>query len=456
MSTFVDAKKTEQYLYRSVQKLPIIDFHNHLNVAELYADKKYPNITQMWISSDPYKHRIMRILGVPEHLITGDADDEEKFMAFCRVFPMAAGTPVYDWAREELKTLFGTELLPSEENEKKLWKLTGDFLSENGAASIISRFSVEYAAPCASLTDDLSLFGKNGIYPSLRGDNLLAPTAELVGALSGQTGMPIKGLTDYLVAIDRRLADFQNAGCFFADHAVDSEITLVAPQGEASAADAARLFDETIKGKKLDASEKNRLFSYLLFRLAGFYSKYGMALQLHIGAERYTSARLRRLTGPAGGYAGCGGTTEIGALTAFLAAIEDGEYGLPRVILYNLNPADNAAFSILSGSYSIDGCCGGVVNGAAWWWNDHRYGIRSVLENTMAYSVLSVFPGMVTDSRSVASFVRHDYFRKILCAFLAEKAAEGALPEDLSLLEAIAKKMCYENAKDYIRMKKEK
>ncbi len=456
MDALQDIRKTEETLYRSVRNLPIIDFHNHLNVQDLYTDRKYRNITEMWIASDPYKHRVMRILGVPERLISGDADDEEKFHAFCRAFPMSAGTPVYDWAKTELKSIFETDLLPSPENEKELWKLTGDYLSQHGAATILSQFHVEYAAPCASLTDDLSVFGKNGIYPSLRGDNLLTPNATMTEALGKETNLPIHSLSDYLAAVACRLTAFKKANCFFADHAVDSGSRLIAPHGEESFADAASLFDARMQGKPLDANEKDRLSSYLLFRLAGLYAKNGMALQLHIGAERETSARLRRITGPAGGYAGSGAPTDIRALATFLAAVEDGEYGLPRIILYNLNPADNAAFSTLSGSYSIDGCRGSVVNGAAWWWNDHRYGIRNVLENTMAYSVLSVFPGMVTDSRSVASFVRHDYFRRILCGFLAEKAAEGALPTDLSLLETIAEKLCYGNAKDYIIEKKEK
>ncbi|MDY3846172.1 MAG: glucuronate isomerase [Eubacteriales bacterium] len=445
----VDSQKFAKRIYESVTSLPIIDFHNHLNVEDIAKNRKYDNITQMWLSCDPYKHRIMRILGVPEKLITGDSDDEEKFRAFCSVFPDAVGTPVYDFALLELKKIFSCDIIPSEETCDMLWKLTNEYLSENGVASILEKFNIEYSSPCASITDDLSLFGKNGLYPSLRADNLILPQKNLIEQLEERTHTKISSLAAYLGVLDRLISDFHAVGCLFADHAIDSDTPYISV-GKTSTEDVEKLYVSQINGKLLSKTDKSVLSSYILFRLGEIYAKYKMVMQLHIGAERYTSDRLRKLTGPAGGYATIGNSTDTDSLTSIISDLENGEYGLPRIILYNLNPADNAKIATLSGSYCIDGVRGSVVAGAAWWWNDHRYGITEVLENVMAYSALSVFPGMVTDSRSVASFVRHDCFRRVLSEFLAEKSASGNLPKSEEALKSLARKMCYENAKSYI------
>ena len=188
-------------------------------------------------------------------------------------------------------------------------------------------------------------------------------------------------------------------------------------------------------------------YIYLLVFLGKQYAKREFVMQLHIGAERFTSTRLREIAGPVGGFAGIGNCVHVKSLTKLLDAIDLTSYGLPKTVLFTLNPADNAVFSVLSGSYAKDGVSGLVTQGPAWWWCDHQKGMTDMLENTTAFSVLSNFIGMTTDSRSFLSFVRHDYFRRILCDWIAKKVDEGVFPNDFEVLTNLVYQLCYENAK---------
>ena len=113
----------------------------------------------------------------------------------------------------------------------------------------------------------------------------------------------------------------------------------------------------------------------------------------------------------------------------------------------SLNPEAHAQLAVLAGSFNGEGMPGQVQLGPAWWWCDHEEGIRDVLEKNAAYGVLSTFIGMTTDSRSLLSFVRHDYFRRILCKWVAEKVAAGAFPADEALLRPMLENICYRNTK---------
>lgn len=170
-------------------------------------------------------------------------------------------------------------------------------------------------------------------------------------------------------------------------------------------------------------------------------------VQLHIGAQRYTSSKLREQVGPAGGFAGIGNSVDVMSLTSFLDAVDRSEYGLPKIVLFTLNPADNALISVLSGSYSKDGVDGLITQGPAWWWCDHKLGIEDMLENAAAFSALSNFIGMTTDSRSFLSFVRHDYFRRILCNWIGEKIEKGEWVSPDEHVKDLLERLCYGNAK---------
>lgn len=428
-------------LFASVSKLPIIDFHNHLTLKDIESDRMFGDITELWIASDPYKHRAMRILGVDEYYITGKASNYEKFLKWMESLPMLIGHPLYTWSQLELKRVFDIDVPLNTDSAEFIWNRTKQLLtlSEYSNNSILDKFGIAYSAPCCAIADDVSFFaGKENLAPSLRGDDMVVPTLALVTNLEKATGMEIKTLPQYLEAIKNRLDAFDEVGCRFSDHALDDGFSYVADDGKNEAR-----FLDAIAGKEYDIVQ---LRSYILVFLASEYNKRKWAMQLHIGAHRKTSDRLLQIAGPAGGYAAIGSPCDINSLIGLLHDAENSEGGLPRTILFTLNPADSAAMAIITGSFSEDGVAAKVQLGPAWWWCDHTVGIRNVLDMISSYGVLSTFIGMTTDSRSILSFVRHEYFRRILCGWMGDKVASGELPDDFKLLETIASKMCYDNA----------
>lgn len=431
-------------LYFAVKDLPVIDYHNHLSVSDISENKRYFDIYELWIAPDPYKHRAMRMCGVFEEFITGNATNKEKFIKWCETVPKLIGNPLWDWSHMELSAIFGIDEKINGKNAEILYDRCNLFLAENEitVSSILDKFNVEFACPCASLTDDISCFCDSTRFaPSLRGDDIISPTKDFIRKLADITGCEINSLCDYINAISKRLKEFKEFGCCFSDHALDNGFKFY-KNDEKNGDRFSKLQDGN-----LEECEKERLASYILEFLGSQYAKLGFTMQLHIGAQRFTSTRLRKMAGAAGGFAGIGNSVDINSLTTFLDCLEQGQYGLPKTVIFTLNPADNALISVLSGSYSKDGVAGLITQGPAWWWCDHKKGITDMLENTASFGVLYNFIGMTTDSRSFLSFVRHDYFRRILCNWIAEKTENGDFTDDRESLYMLVKKLCYFNAK---------
>ena len=420
-------KAAERLYAEYAKELPVIDFHNHVSVADIAADRRFENLYELWLACDPYKHRLMRICGVEEHFITGDAAPFEKIKKYCEVFPYLAGTSVYDWSRMELSRVFGIDALPTGENARYIYDKCGEMLrtSEFSTRGILSRFRVEYQSPVAAPLEDLSLFDGKSVSPSLRGDALLSPSPAFLAELARQTGREITDADAYIKAISVVLDRFAKKGCHFADHALD-----------------AGFFEGDADGQKRD----------ILTRLAAEYQKRGWTLLLHLGAKRKTSTRLAQLAGAAGGYAAVGAGVDPSALCDLLNGMEE-RRGLPDTVLFPLNMNDQSPLAVLQGSFSEDGTPAKVQLGPAWWWCDHALGIENTLSCIASFGVLSQFIGMTTDSRSILSFVRHDYFRRILCSWLAKRNEEGDLDLPFVLQGEIIRKICYENAKRKMKTK---
>ena len=438
-----------QWLFHEcVKDLPIIDYHNHLNVGALIRGKRFQNIADLWLLCDPYKHRAMRICGISERFITGNAEAVDKFRAWMSVLPRLIGNPLYDWSVLEMKRIFDIDLVPEIAEADQDWKQTYAMSREKGYThlSLLSEFHVEYAAPCMEITEEVSMFaGLDHLVPSMRGDSVVNVSARTIEELEEMTGMPVETLEDYFRAISIRLEEFEKAGCRFADHALDDGFLYFPKDGKCG-----ELFGRVRRGEDLDDTENKRLSSEILRFLAGEYGRRGWMMQLHIGAQRYTSSRLRMLTGSSGGYAGIGNCCSVRDLTRMLDDFERGKYGLPRILLFPMNPADNAVMSALSGSYSEDGVPGKVQQGPAWWWCDHLYGMRETFENISSFGVLSVFIGMTTDSRSILSFVRHEYFRRALCGWIGSKVESGEISASREMLRKLVTDISYFNARKLI------
>lgn len=422
---FLLRSEVARRLYHGVAEgLPIIDFHNHLDAGDLADDRAYENLARLWVLNDPYKHRAMRIAGVPERLITGDAIDREKYDAWAATVPETLGNPLFHWTALELKRYFGIEELLSPESAGRIWDKCNGMLRGAGysARGLIGRANVACLCTSDRPGDDLAAHARLAGSPITRGPLPGAPadvrgagnSDRSVGVTRVLPSLRVDGVDgDDACAVVGFLDHFERMGCRLADHAVVG----------------------------FDAGA--------LRVLGREYGRRGWILQLHIGAQRETSARLRRLAGPAGGYATIGDRCDIAGLCRFLDDLE-GEGLLPRTILYPLNPADYAALATLTGSFAEDGVRGKIQLGPAWWYNDHALGIRQHLDALSQYGLLSAFIGMTTDSRSPLSMVRHEYFRRVLCDWLGERVERGEIPEDEGMLHGLVRAVGYGNAREWI------
>lgn len=422
-----------------VEGLPVVDYHNHLNPAELASDQRFDNIGSLWVASDPYKHRAMRLAGEDERNITGGGSLRDKFYAWSRTLPTTLGNPLFHWSAMEMKNVFGIDEMPDPSCADRVWDACNERLSspEFSTMGILRGFGVETLSTSDDLLDDVSLHSSVGgsvkVTPSLRADSILA---------FGSRWMERLGVDDdldaFLARVSERLDVFSCAGCKVADHALDDGWRFVVSDRDTAAGlFSRRQFDDV------------RLKSFVLGFLASEYARRGWVMLLHLGAQRYTNSRLRALVGPAGGYASIGNTCDVRSLSLFIDS-QDVKDELPKTVLFTLNPADNAALATLTGSYAQDGVRGKVQFGPAWWYNDHFLGMTDQLENLAAYSLMSQFIGMTTDSRNVLSFSRHDYFRRILCNWMADKVLRGQFPSDTAYLGKIAADISYHNAKQWI------
>ena len=376
----------------------------------------------------------------------------------CKTIPSTLGSPLYHWSIMELNRFFGIEEIPGKNNAEMLWQKCNMQMAEKdmGAMDFLKSMNVEILCTSDDFCDDVSLHRKASmsghgirVLPSLRADQALSfnhPSfPEWLGKLEKTTSINIKDLDSYCSALISRMDVFEKMDCILSDHSLDSGFQFIKiPKDHA-----VRLFNEVLQDKQISDSENASLRSWLLQFLGEEYGRRNWIMQLHIGALRSTSSRLKRLAGQYGGFAAIGNSCNIGSLVSFLDNLEiNGK--LPDTILYTLNPADNSAFATLTGSFTGDGVPGKIQFGPAWWYNDHLEGIRQQLITLANYSLLSQFIGMTTDSRSVLSFSRHEYFRRILCNLIGEWIIDKIIPEDQEILVKLVKDISYNNIRQKI------
>jgi glucuronate isomerase len=457
-NVFLKTALAQRLYHECAAGQPIIDYHSHLSAADLAADRRFEDLAEVWVTHDPYKHRAMRIAGVPEALITGsDASPRARFDAWAATVPKTLGNPLYHWASLELERAFGIREPLSPQTADAIWETANAKLltPEYSARRLLARFNVACVCTSDGLLDDLGAHralaataASVRVLPSLRGDDIADVSGEGYGAwlvrLEAATGHAIETYEALCAAVCQRLDTFGELGCRLADQALDGFAYL--PTDEVTAA---RLFARRVAGETVSAHDALRLRSAVLRFLGCEYGRRGWVMQLHIGAQRGTSTRLRQLAGPAGGYAVPGQACDVASLCRFLDDVECAGR-LPRTVLYTLNPADNAVLATLTGAFAEDGVAGKVQFGPAWWYNDHAQGIRQQLETLASYGLLSTFIGMTTDSRSLLSMARHEYFRRLLCGTLGEWAEQGLLPNDCAALEPLVRAVTYGNAREMV------
>ncbi|MDE6550236.1 MAG: glucuronate isomerase [Clostridia bacterium] len=431
-------------LYDSVKDLPIVDYHCHLSPKEIYEDKPFSNIGEMWLAGDHYKWRLMRQAGVDERYITGDACYKDKFVKFVDAVSTAFGNPIYDWARLELERFFNVDLPLIPENADIIWDRCNAYIKDNRLSprSVIASAGVEYIATTDDPADTLeyhSLLAQEGygvkVCPSFRTDNIVAVDSPdymtYLGKLGAAAGINIRSLKDLEKAIDARLDYFVSFGCKFSDVGVEGFPSVIY-----GADDAARAFERLVKGERLDSLNSNGLRGYLYVMLAKAYARRGIVMQLHIAVTRNSNATMFKVCGRDSGFDCVGDTIDVSSIRAlFNAADADG--GLPRTIIYSLNPTMYYTLATLCGAFR------GVSMGISWWFNDHKRGMFDTLDCIAELGHILSLVGMLTDSRSFLSYTRHDYYRRIVCEFLSGVTPDGV--DKYALKASYA--LCYGNAK---------
>ncbi len=456
--SFLLTTETARRLYfGTAASLPIIDYHCHVSPREIYEDKRFSNITELWLSGDHYKWRLMRGGGVEERYITGDADPYEKFLKFAELLPKAIGNPMYHWCHLELKKYFGYEGALSAATAKEVWELCEAKLKDENmsARGIIKQSRVEFIGTTDDPADSLeyhSLLAENKsmtatVAPSFRPDKALnidkAGWREYITKLSEVSGVDITDLDSLKSALRRRIDYFAAHGCRASDHGLDRMIYAEVGEAEINAVIRRGLSGETVPERDAEA-----LKTELLVFCAGEYVRVGWAMQLHYNCMRNPNSKMFERLGPDTGFDCIGPDNGSRKLARLLDRLYR-EDKLPRTILYSLDAGDNAFLDSLIGSFQGTEVAGKLQHGSAWWFNDHKQGMRAQLISLANLSLLGNFVGMLTDSRSFLSYTRHEYFRRILCGLIGEWVENGEYPEDEATLCGLVSDICYNNAKRY-------
>lgn len=438
------------------RRLPIIDFHSHVVPVQVAANHRFRNLTELWLADDRAKWRVMRMHGVDERYCTGDAPDFEKFQKWAETLPRLLRSPLYHWSHMELKRAFGIgDRLLNLETARDIWETCNAQLArpEFAARGLLARANVQVICSTDDPTDTLehhrTLAAAEGVpfqmLPTWRPDAVLAvgnPSRfnAWVDALAAAAAVEIRDLSTLLEALGRRHDYFHAQGCRLSDHGLE---TLYAEEYTLREVEAH--FQQVRRGQRLGPLEQAQYKSALLYELALMDHAKGWTQQFHLGALRDCNARQVCELGQDMGFDSVGDWSQARALAIFLDRLNRTDQ-LARTILYNLHPHDNAVLATMAGNFPDGRIAGKVQHGAAWWFNDHLDGITDQLEAISRVGMLSRFVGMVTDSRSFLSYVRHEYFRRVFCNLLGTDVMRGRLPNDLPLLGGLVRDVCYQNA----------
>jgi glucuronate isomerase len=456
---FLLTTATARRLYHGVAKTqPIYDYHCHLPPDQIAANRSFDNLTQIWLGGDHYKWRAMRAAGVDEELITGaSTSDYHKFLAYCRIVPTLVRNPLHHWSHLELRRFFGIDLMINEANAPRIWELANARLATPAFSThgILTGAGVAVVCttddPADSLEHHQTIAAsslKTRVYPTFRADKLVAVAMPAVfnvwcDQLAARAGVPVDSPAALFDALDRRHAFFHSLGGRLSDHGLENM-----PDADCTEAEADAIFAQTRAGRPAMPEQAAKWLWFVMLYLGRLDAKRGWTKQLHLGALRNNNGRLLKRLGADAGVDSIGDFPQARALSRYLDALER-ENALPRVVLYNLNPADNYVFASMAGNFQDGSSAGKIQFGSGWWFLDQKEGMEWQINALSSLGLLSRFVGMLTDSRSFLSYPRHEYFRRLLCKLLGEDVEAGLIPADDAALDALVRAICFDNAAAY-------
>jgi glucuronate isomerase len=459
---FLLQTKTARVLYHEhAARMPIYDYHCHLPARQIAADHRFENLTQAWLAGDHYKWRAMRTNGVPERFITGDAPDEEKFEQWAATVPACLGNPLYHWTHLELKRYFGIDgTLLGPGTAQEIYRTCSAMLrsGEFRVRNLLRRMNVRLVCTTEGPLDTLEAhrqIRRDGfeikVHTAWRPDPAMAAEDlpklnAFIGKLEDLCNEEVTDFRSYIEALRRRHTYFHDNGCRLSDHGLE---TAYAEDYTNRQIDA--IFAQVRAGRPLTEPQVRQFKSAMMFEFGLMDAERGWVQQLHIGALRNNNTRLYQELGPDIGCDSIGDLPVARPLARFLDRL-DQRGRLPKTILYNLNPRDNALYATMIGNFQDGSVPGKLQYGSGWWFLDQKDGMESQLRTLANMGLLSRFVGMLTDSRSFLSYPRHEYFRRVLCNLLGNDVEAGLLPGDLGLLGKMVEDICFYNARNYFPM----
>ncbi|MHC4647626.1 MAG: glucuronate isomerase [Planctomycetota bacterium] len=459
---FLLQNQTARVLYHEdAAKMPIYDYHCHLPADRIASDHRFDNLTQIWLEGDHYKWRAMRANGADERYCTGDARPYEKFEKWAETAPFTIGNPLYHWTHMELKNTFGIkDKLLGPKTAKEIYEVCSEMLRtpQFSVRNILRRMNVKLVCTTEGPLDSLDAHKRireDGfeikVYAAFRPDKGLA-VEDLCGLnawierLGAVCDREIVDFATYIEALRERHHYFHENGSRLSDYGLET-----AYAEDYTLQEIKNIFSKIIAGKDLDEQEGLKFKSAMMFEFASMDFEEGWVMQLHLGALRNASTRMLRRLGPNCGYDSIGDFEIARPLAKFLDRL-DRENRLPKTVLYNLNPRDNAVMATMAGNFQQGPTGGKMQHGSAWWFLDQKDGMEEQMRTLANMGLLSRFVGMLTDSRSFLSYPRHEYFRRILCNMLGSNVEAGLIPADMDLLGQMVEDICFNNARDYFPM----
>ncbi len=456
---FLLTNKTAEKLYFDYAKnMPIFDYHCHLPEVQILENKEFNDVFEIWLKGDHYKWRLMRNFGIDEEFITGSKSNKEKFVAYCKTLGTAFGNPLYHWSQVELKEFFNCEIEINEQNAEIIWDWCNDYIKLNKITpqSLIEKSNVSHIFTTNEIFDDLSTFTKIAskdykfkVIPAFRADKIMNvdavgydKTIEKLSELVGE----IKNIDDLECAIEKRLNEFIKVGTTASDIALQCVYKIT------EKAEADEIFKLAIKGEKITENQTEIFKGYFTYFLFKLYAKYDIRTELHIGAMRNNNAQMLAKLGLDTGYDSIAEDNSIRLMSRLFDRLNS-ENSLPKTIIFNLNPKMNAEIMTLLGCFQDSSAKGKIQYGPAWWFLDNKVGMEKHLLDLTATGHIATFVGMLTDSRSLLSYPRHHYFRRILCNYLGTLMENNEMTQDINLVGKVVKDISYNNSIAYFNMK---
>lgn len=455
---FLLQTETAQMLFHKYAKnTPILDYHCHINPKEIAEDRKFDNITQVWLGGDHYKWRQMRSNGVDEKYITGDASDREKFQKWAETLEKAIGNPLYHWSHLELQRYFGYMGALNGETAEEVWNICNAKLQEDSMTvrNLIKQSGVTLICTTDDPVDSLEWHEKIAkddtfdvqVLPAWRPDkamNIEKPEyLDYLKNLSEVSGVEIQSFAQLKEALKIRLDYFNERGCKVSDHALEYVMYVPATDEELEG-----IFKRRMAGESMTKEEQLKFKTAFMIFVGKQYNKLGWAMQLHYGCKRDNNELMYHKLGPDTGYDCIDNYAPSAQMADFLNALIKTDE-LPKTILYSLNPNDNASIGTILGCFQDASVAGKLQQGSAWWFNDHKQGMTEQMTSLANLGLLGNFIGMLTDSRSFLSYTRHEYFRRILCNLIGGWVENGEYPADEKVLGRMIENISYYNAVNY-------